>query len=505
MVNHAISLNGAFPGAGNSERLRPTVLELKDQAFLERMFSQLGSSEGRMDLRSQQAATRRDDGTLRLYQPVHRLFNVTLLDISCQQFGMPRLDPAQILSSGVVVRRVGKHGLEGWMHENGSVAGWKPLPAAMDDYDVEPALRQQRRLGSNHRVLKRRAEYDAAGDFQEQSTSLFVAPPEVADGSGRTYVYGMVPLTSTERIENAPAPAAPFDRDDVLTRLPPLLRQGGNGRSGLPPTGTTITTAMRRDPAAEPMFRVLRYLANECGLYTGADDVEELQGVLDGIALSGWGSLGNFLRRANDILLGGPEDPDNPPPSATQITTPGSWPSINSTVANKIVGAIEKAMRSRWAQMAAPESRYESGEHRYVLQCFIRVACEPGCPPKALWTEATEPFEIVPWYESSDAVPPTVVELPDVTKEALKKLKPNVSFKVPESLQKIMDNIDVKGLMDGEEPARSSWGFGMICSFSIPLITICAFIVLQIFIGLLNLAFWWSAFIRICIPFPKKN
>ena len=45
----------------------------------------------------------------------------------------------------------------------------------------------------------------------------------------------------------------------------------------------------------------------------------------------------------------------------------------------------------------------------------------------------------------------------------------------------------------------------MICSFSIPLITICAFIVLQIFIGLLNLAFWWSAFIRICIPFPKKN
>lgn len=505
MVAHAVSLNGAFPGTGNSERLRPTVLELKDQAFLERMFDQLGSAEGRLSLRNQQAATRRDDGTLRLYQPVHRLFSVALLDVSCPQFGMPRLDPTKILSSALVVRRVGKNGLEGWMHEKGRVVGWKSLPASMEDYDVEPAMRRQRRLGSNHRLLKQRAEYDPGGDYREQSTSLFVAPPEVADGSGRTYVYGIVPLTSTERVENAPAPPAPFGREDILTRLPPVLQQGGNGRAGLPPTGTVISTAMRRDPAAEPLFRVLRYLANECGLYTDSPDAAQLRGVLNGISLPGWGSLGNFLQQAHEILLGGPEDPDNPPPSATQITTPGSWPSISATVAGNIVAAIENAMNGRWSLMAAPESRYESGEHRYVLQCFVRLACEPGCPPKALWTEPTELFEIVPWYESSDGVPPTVVELPDVTKEALKKLKPNVAFKVPESLQKIMDNIDVKGLMDGEEPAKSSWGFGMICSFSIPLITICAFIVLQIFIGLLSLAFRWSAFIRICIPFPKKN
>lgn len=504
MVAHAVTINGAFAGVGNSERLRPTILELRDQAFLERLFDQLGSAEGRLALRTQQARTRQDDGTLRLFQTVHRLFNVVLLDVSCAQVGSPRLDAKKIVSSGLVVRRVSSNGLEGWMREGGKVVGWKALPAAMDAYDVEPALRRQRRLGGNHRVLKQLTEHDPSADWLEQSCSLFSAPPEVIDGSGRTYLYGMVPLTSSERIEGQPAAAAPFSQDDIRTRLPSLLKQGGSGRSGLPPTSRVITPAMRQDPAAEPLFSLLRYLANECGLYTGDDNAEQLRGVLEGIPVSGWGSLGNFLRQAHGILMGLPEDPLDPPPNATQITTPASWPAISASVGNAIVEAIDRTMQARWGKIAAPESRYDGREQRYVLQCFLRIAGDTGCPAKTLWTEPTEAFEIVPWYESSD-VAPTVVELPDVTRESLKKLKPNVAFKVPESLQKIMDNLNIKGLMDGEEPAKSSWGFGMICSFSIPLITICAFIVLQIFIGLLNLAFWWSAYIRICIPFPKKD
>ena len=40
----------------------------------------------------------------------------------------------------------------------------------------------------------------------------------------------------------------------------------------------------------------------------------------------------------------------------------------------------------------------------------------------------------------------------------------------------------------------------MICSFSIPIITICALIVLMIFVSLLNIVFWWLPFFRICLP-----
>ena len=42
---------------------------------------------------------------------------------------------------------------------------------------------------------------------------------------------------------------------------------------------------------------------------------------------------------------------------------------------------------------------------------------------------------------------------------------------------------------------------------SIPIITICAFIVLNIFLSLFDLFFSWMLFIKIClpIPVPKKN
>ena len=55
-----------------------------------------------------------------------------------------------------------------------------------------------------------------------------------------------------------------------------------------------------------------------------------------------------------------------------------------------------------------------------------------------------------------------------------------------------------------EESQELSLQLGMICSFSIPIITICALIVLMIFLSLLNIIFWWLPFFRICFPFPKK-
>ena len=84
----------------------------------------------------------------------------------------------------------------------------------------------------------------------------------------------------------------------------------------------------------------------------------------------------------------------------------------------------------------------------------------------------------------------------------MRDLKPNVAFKVPPEMQQFMDKLNLQGLLDGEAKKKAGVEFGMICGFSIPLITICAFIVLQIFLVLLNILFFWLPFIRICIPFP---
>jgi hypothetical protein len=50
----------------------------------------------------------------------------------------------------------------------------------------------------------------------------------------------------------------------------------------------------------------------------------------------------------------------------------------------------------------------------------------------------------------------------------------------------------------------AGWELGMICTFSIQIITLIAFVVMFIFAILLNIVFWWMAFLKICLPIPKK-
>ena len=46
-------------------------------------------------------------------------------------------------------------------------------------------------------------------------------------------------------------------------------------------------------------------------------------------------------------------------------------------------------------------------------------------------------------------------------------------------------------------------GGGLVCSFSIPIITIVALILLIIFVKLLDIIFFWMPFFQICLPLPN--
>jgi hypothetical protein len=83
----------------------------------------------------------------------------------------------------------------------------------------------------------------------------------------------------------------------------------------------------------------------------------------------------------------------------------------------------------------------------------------------------------------------------------MKGATPNCSFQVPGSLMGAMQGTSMSGLMSGAG-GGSGLSLGWICGFNIPLITICAFFVLNIFLGLLNIVFFWLPFIKICIPIP---
>ena len=534
---HQVLLRGLWSTGTNPRRLGPNILQLDDQDFVSRLLAELKATGGVARLQQRQAATRSDLGALRLYQPVHRLFHLAVVDATCFQPGEPRLDPARITGAGLVIRRLDDDGEKAWVTRDGIVVGWQPLPADRETsrrgFDPDPGLRRVRRLGSNAAVLAglEDAAPDSAG-MEEVVAPLFVAPPESCAVTKRTILYGLVSVTSTDRAERPVPVPVPFDDADIRNRLPLLLTAGGSGRTGLPQTGATVNRSSRGTPSVSGLFATVDYLAREAGLFTDAPAKEALRKTLAAIPLerkwfaakvtagdfAAMKNLGAYLARANDILNGQPEGTAGMEKLPSTIPTPAEWPAISRNQENDIVAGIRAAMLARWQMLEPAQGRFdepstrEPGKRgnasvrrpsRYVLRAFIRVPYREGCPPRTIWTDASEPFEIIPWHESSP-VPPTKVELPEINRETLKKLRPNVAVKIPPSLQKLMDGLGLDKLMAGSVP-RGQGEFGMICGFSIPIITLCAFIVLMIFLTLLDIIFWWLPYIRICIPYPKTK
>jgi len=206
-------------------------------------------------------------------------------------------------------------------------------------------------------------------------------------------------------------------------------------------------------------------------------------------------SAASFLRAASRVLL--EHDASAPGPEM-----PVSWPALGSATTQRLHAALSAAMRARFAAVKGAQGRFDEAGARYVLRCFVRLKPEGDCPMRTIWSEYSEPFVIAPWYEGSGA-PPTQIALPDPTPELLRSLKPNVSFIVPPALQGLLMG-NPKDLMDGKK-SGSPLTVGWICSFSLPIITLCAFIVLNIFLTLFDLIFSWMFHIKVCIPFPKRK
>jgi hypothetical protein len=161
-------------------------------------------------------------------------------------------------------------------------------------------------------------------------------------------------------------------------------------------------------------------------------------------------------------------------------------------------------LQGRAQTAAPPEGRYQDASRYYRVRMYFRIKAETGsCPPRLVWSEYSDPFRFAAWYESAGrAVAP--VPLPDpFDPNVIKNAKPSASFAVPPSLMNAMQSTSLKSLSSGSGGGPGA-GINImwICGFSIPLITICAFFVLNIFLGLLNIIFFWLPFIKICIPFP---
>jgi hypothetical protein len=141
----------------------------------------------------------------------------------------------------------------------------------------------------------------------------------------------------------------------------------------------------------------------------------------------------------------------------------------------------------------------------YVIRC---VYDRPACPiAKPLISRATRPFRLASFFDPDAPIRPQRIRMPvDTSFEGLSNFPKGVSFVLSDELRKQMaraEQAGMDGLLKGDG-GSGSFDLGVICSFSIPIITICALILLMIIVQLLNIVFWWLPLFRICLPVPVK-
>jgi hypothetical protein len=531
MVKHDISVQGI--GLNGVAHSKPVLLQMNDDDFPNAFLRDLsvmpppppptGTPNGNaaaaaMPLSSTQALATSPNVPVTLYQPVTRVTHLALVQLSCESPGFPRLDPKRVQSAGLVIRQVPTAGSSPaaalqWMKNSNGQFGW--MQPSQPNADPDPTRRPQ--LQSGQPALNELLAAQAlASAMMESATPAFVAAPNICNAAQRTLVYALIPTASSEASTLRPPSVPPLSPAAISPILTTLLRAG---KHRAPHAGKRVTYLYMSDEYAKAnnathftiFSSTLRLLYAAFGAFDSSNPLAvNLLNVLNRhnvtIATESGSKLkpmGDFYQEAATKLID--YDVNSDPGPAPELTMPDAWDFFSKAAEQELLDAMVPLLQSQGNAAAAPQGRFQDATKLYRARLFFRIKSEnSSCPPQLVWSGYTDPFRIAAWYESSGrAVAP--VPLPDpFDKNVLKNAKKTSAFAVPPTLMNAMNGASLSALSSGSAPP-SGGGLGVtwICSFSIPLITICAFFVLNIFLSLLNIVFFWMAFIKICIPVPK--
>ncbi|MEP7306030.1 MAG: hypothetical protein ABJA98_10980 [Acidobacteriota bacterium] len=513
MVTHPILVRGI--GLDRQLAARPTLLRMRDTDFPARFFADLGRDPASR-LSTAALVGPGPDGVLHLLQPVQRSLQVAMIDLSCDTVGGPRLSPDRIDGAGLVIRRIAtdpksrtnRHDLtpEAWMQNAAGAFGWTRLKKSDEELDPDPARRPA--LFSGQPALDRLlSAHLMQSALTETISPAFVMPPEVCERLGKTIVFAAVPTASSDVSDQSPV-ALDYSDGSLRQNIPPLLLEGTHYA---PYAGRTVdyrymsADYCRQHGALDflAFLNLLQVVAIELNAFDGTPDGQRLVQALNrrSVTLSNddkW-NVGDFLAAANSVLLSGS------PTGNGSLDLPIDWEPSSRDDEAAVIAAAQHCLAARGRAVLAPEGRYQDPTRLYKLRLFLRVRGHDRghehCPPRTIWSEYSDAFEIAPWYEAAGLIGPPV-PLPRPTAAFFKAAKPNVSFVVPDTLMNAIQGSSLGELSKGNGPSGGlnlSW----ICSFNIPIITICAFFVLNIFLSLLNIVFFWLPFVKICIPIPS--
>jgi hypothetical protein len=497
-------------GDGDS---RSIIVTSSAQDFVDALLEDLKSPDWRNRLSAMRRRRVGSDDILGLSLPMHRRFQIALFEAWCAGPGRPRLDPAKISGSGIVVRRQNGSQREGWMKRGKSIDGWTVLTQPNTDPDPKLANAPDPGNAAIRAIIDARrgvAEKPAA----ETVHALYPAPPEVCAALGKTVLFAIIPVSSSET-SDLPPPAINFqalpakDRKEMTDHFSEYLK--ARPQMEMPRAGAVLSpdwnildiASIAAEPRLGPLGVFLQQMMMELDALGSSRASADLLAILREIRLpTAEDSLGRptasvdaaeFVRQAGPILIGRNAN-------TTGFKMPKRWPAMSDGLGDRLCNAALGCLTEQYKARIGPQGKFANDSARYVVRGFIRVSDHEGCPDRLIWSMESEPFRILPWWDGEG--PGTTVTLPSISN--LKRVKPSVAFAMPPEIANLLKG-DMKKLSDGEKISTDGPGIAWICSFSMPFITIVAFIVLNIFLSLLDIIFRWMMFIKICIPIPVPS
>ena len=493
---------------GNGQA-RGIIATIAAQQAVPALFDDLKAADWQGRIAAMRRLRTGDDGLLELSQPLHSKFQFALFEAVCDRPGHPRLDPARIESAGLVIRRRRGATRLGWLRTSKTINGWQTLSDA--ERDPDPA-RADKALPANAALRDIIAARRGAQEPPEETVhTLFTAPPDVCKALGKTVLFAPIPVVSSETSDEPP-PAIDFlalsdeDTADIVDHLSSYLKPRSRSKN-LPRSHDLLDSEWdvlsSETRASNPDLHSFAVFLHQCtaelDLFGKGKAAQELRRLLSAILLptelDGLDRVAksidaaSFIRDATAILLAGEKNDSG-------VRMPFSWPAVDSDTGDRMTRAALRCLSEQHARVAPQQPKFANDAHQYVVRGFMRVTGHAQCPDRLVWSMESEPFRIAPWWDGDG--PGTTISLPPLDK--LKKTKPSVSFAMPPEIANVLKGDPLK-LSEGDG-SKDGPGIAWLCSFSIPYITICAFIVLNIFLSLFDLIFRWMLWIKVCIPIP---
>lgn len=543
-------------GVDTTRLRRPAIVRFASDRFMEDLQAVLDTApSGFTDLiaqRETQQDTKRGwlsatdealDGPLKLYQPAHGYFYLVAASLVCQIPGLPdkTIDTAQDERASFVIRRLvptaGREAVDpsdeasfveyGWIL-GGEQPGWREVAPRHSVADAEERLplfpmrfqegNRKRRLLAGLIPVSSKETYQAGAALDP----LDLSPQEAANEPFLDPAYRMiefersvaVPLQQLLQSANTPPTTAAAVADfEALLRgillfivldfatflhanIPAVLAETWSGPSGPPRdlfdllnsavfTATSISwaAALRdtfakgeaiRAGAADAPAAGVSFITNNMSLQRIRNAITAL-----GIQVGDLATLRNAtVYRSVQAAM---PTTTTPAPAAGSMEVPKYDPRL---------GAVYR-LRCVYERPVCRGIRPEPAPGRGSVH-----------PP--LVSQPSRAFQLAAFFDPEAPARPVRITMPvDTSISGLRKFPKQVSFLVSNKLRQQIERLDglkMGDVDDGNLGPERSLDLGMICSFSIPIITICALILLMIIVQLLNLVFWWLPFFRICLP-----